>query len=218
MDGGRMVIALVLLAGIFAAWYFVLPWIRALFLPTASGGVVGPWMVYPNVAARFCACAFLSAVSLPFVMIGLRKRWNDADAAAGTRYDPFRGRPLAKIGPYLAGSVLCVIYGLALYFYFSCWAIVGPAGIDDRGPWRRKTHSFDQITSLEVVTRQMRHDDDHLIGNDGPWHKVAFVDGGTFDFGPEHEGCSEADISAIEKFIAQRSGKAWRVRGIGAQR
>jgi len=106
---------------------------------------------------------------------------------------------------------------IALYAYLSCWTIVGPAGIDERTPWGRRTHSLDQVTSLEIVSRALRRDDEHLIGNDGPWHKVEFVDGKVFDFGPENEKLFRGDISVIENFIAQQSGKTWRVRGGGVK-
>lgn len=218
MDAGRAATMLFLLAVVFAVWYFILLWSRELIVPTVPGGRTGPWLVYPNIAARFCACAFLAAVSLPFVMTRLRKRWNAQDAAAGTQYDPYRDRPLAKIGPFLAGGILAVLYGIALLAYFSDWTVVGPAGIDERFLWRRRAHSFDQIKSLEIVSRALRRDEDHLVGNSGPWHKVEFTDGRIFDFGPENEGCSDADISAIEKFIADRSGKTWRVRGGAGRR
>jgi hypothetical protein len=210
-DAGRMAIVFAFLVGIFAVWYFVLPAIRALFSPTASGGDQGPWVVWPIIAIRFCACAVLTAVSVPLAMQPLRRRWLAQDIAAGSCYDPYRKQPFRKACVYLAGSALLVIYGAALVFYVSWWDIVGPAGITEHGPFGSKTHSFDQIRSLEVVSKRMRRDDDHLVG-DGPWHRVEFIDGRSYAFGRDNEGWSEAEESAIAEYIAEKSKQTWYVR------
>jgi hypothetical protein len=206
-DAGRGAIVLVLLAVVFATWFFLLPWIQAAILPTAPGGSTGPWVIRPIVAVHFCACAILSAVTLPLLMTRLRIRWNAADAAAGTRFDPFRNRLGGKVGIFVAGGALLLIYAAALLLYLRCWDEVGPAGIQGRMPWGRKCHSFDQITSLKMIPSGMHSDG---VARDGPWRRVVFVDGHTFIFGHENEGCSEAEVSAIARFIAERSGHAWR--------
>ena len=209
MDAGRSVVVLALLAVVFSAWFFLLPWIQAAVLPTATGGPQGPWVLRPIIAVRFCASAFLSALSLPFLMKRFGRRWNAADAAVGTRYDPFRGRPGGLAMMLLAGSALALIYGVALLFYVCSWTVVGPAGIEERLPWGRRSHSFDQIASLEMIPGGMHSDE---VARDGPWHRIVFVDDRNFTFGNGNEGCSEAEISAIATFIAKQSRQTWRVR------
>ena len=106
--------------------------------------------------------------------------------------------------------ILGLIYAAALLFYLFSWAFIGPAGIEQRLPWGHNDHSFDQITSLEMIPGGMRSD--KLVKN-GPWYSVEFADNSrSFTFGDDNEGCSEAELSAMAKFIAQRSGKLWRVR------
>jgi hypothetical protein len=208
-DFGRSAIALPLLAIAFAAWFFVLPCIQATILPSAPGGMAGPWVLRPIIAARFCATAFLAAITMPLFMVPLSKRWRAKDAELGSRYDPFRNRPFGKARIFLAGGALALIYAAALLAYVSCWDDIGPAGIVDRLPWVTKKHGFDQIASLETIPAGMHSDG---VARDGPWYRINFTDGGNFTFGHENEGCSDDDISAIAKFIAERSKQAWQVR------
>jgi hypothetical protein len=139
----------------------------------------------------------------------LAKRWKAKDAAAGTRYDPFRNRPFGKLGPMVAGGALAFVYASALAFYLFSWTVVSPAGIEDRLPWGRRNHAFDQIASLEVIPDGMHSNE---LARYGPLHTVTFADGRKFTFGDENEGCSKAEVSTIAKFIAERSKQTWRVR------
>ncbi len=205
-DAGRSAIFLVLLAAVFAVWFFLLPWIQAVILPTATGGTSGPWVVRPIIAVRFCACAILAAASMPLLLWRFGKRWHAQDVAAGTRYDV---RPGHKASVLIKGSILGLIYAGALLLYLFSWTIVGPSGIEQRMPWSHKEHSFDQIASLEMIPDGMRSDE--LVKN-GPWFNVVFTDGRSFAFGHDNEGCAVTDMSAIATYIAEQSGQSWRVR------
>ena len=208
-DFGRSAIVLALLAIVFTAWFFVLPRIQVLILPTAPGGIAGPWVLRPIIAVRFCATAILAATTMAIFLVPLRKRWIAKDATLGSQYDPFRNRPFGKARVFLAGGALALIYTAALFAYLTCWTDIGPAGIVDRLPWVCKKHGFDQIASLETIPAGMHS---NSVARDGPWYRVNFTDGGNFTFGHENEGCPDADISAIAKFIAERSKQAWQVR------
>ena len=109
----------------------------------------------------------------------------------------------------IAGSALLLVYAAALLFYLCSWTNVGPAGIEERLPWGRRTHSFDQVASLEMIPDGMHS---NTLAQSGPWHKVTFVDGRNFTFGEDNEGCSKVEASAIATFIALQSRQTWRVQ------
>jgi len=212
MDAARSATVLGLLIVTFAAWFFVLPWIQMIFLPTASGGATGPWVIRPPLPVRFCACAILAATTMALLLRFLRKRWNAQDAAAGTQYDPYLNRPLAKAGPYIAGSALVLIYSAALLIYLFSWAFVGPNGIAEHSLWIRRNHAFDQVMLLETIPHGTSRT---AASKDGPQYTVFFTDGRKFSISIDNEGCSEADVSAIAKYIAERSNKQRLVRAGG---
>lgn len=210
VDAGRTAITLIMFAVVFAAWYFLLPLIQSAIVPRAPGGATGPWVIRPILAARFCASGITSAVSAPFVFKRFGARWRAADAAAGTRYDPYRARPVAKALFMLKGVVLAMIYASALLFYLFSWTTVGQDGIEDRWLWRRSFYAFDQIASLRSIPSGMRSEES---GHEGPWYRVEFADHRSVTFGRENEGCSDADLNAVATFLAQRSGESWQVPG-----
>ncbi len=195
VDARRTVMMFILMGVFYAASYYLLPWIQALILPRAPGGAMGPWVVRPAWVLRVFAAVILSVAPLPLLIMRFRRRWDAEDAAAGTQYDPFAGRPGWKVRIFVRSGLLALIYGIGLPFYLFSWTVVGPAGIDQRLPWGHRNRSFDKIKSLELT----------------PWHKVVFVDGPSFTFGENNEGCSQADVSAMESLIAERSGQKWRV-------
>lgn len=127
---------------------------------------------------------------------------------AGTQYVPFGGQP-GRIWKYMIrGGLYFFVYAVALFFYLFSWDEIGPGGIIQRVPWGRRSHSFDEIASLEMIPAKMRSDE---LVRDGPWHRVWFTDGRDFTFAHDNEGCTEADLVATARFIAKRSGKRWAV-------
>jgi hypothetical protein len=208
VDAKRGAIGVLLLVTTFGAWFLVMPWIQVLFIPKAVGGAKGPWIIRPILAMHVCACFIAAAVSMPLFTRGLRERRKAQDAAAGTRYDPFRRHPLLKI-VHFKGYLLILVYAAALLFYLFSWTIVSPAGIEERFPWGSRAHRFDQIYALETIPSGEHNE---TLQKTGPWFNVTFRDGRSFSFGHDNEGLSESESAAIAKYLAERSGKEWQTR------
>lgn len=201
VDAMRVTLFLTALAVVFAGLFFLLPWIQRLFLPSARPAT-DHWVVRPHIAFRFCACAILSALSLPVLLRPVQKRWRAQDAASGTVYVPFQNRPFGKVGILISGSLLAVIYASALAFYLSSWTVVSTSGIESRAMWKRRSHSFDHVRSLDTIPAGMRSD---KSAQDGPWYCVSFDDGSSFTFSEDNEGCSDSDLVEIAEFISTKA-------------
>jgi hypothetical protein len=197
------------MAGIAAASWFALPIVQSLLVPTAPGGERGPWVLRPAFAFRFGACAVLTAITTPLVMLPLRKNWRAADAAAGTLYDPFHGRPGRKLGVWVGGTLLLLLYGTSLAFYLLSWTTVGSAGIGQRLPWGTFSYPYEQIAALETVPDGMRSES---LSQDGPWFAVTMRDGRRLTFGVDNEGISTGELLALATHVALRSGRLWTAR------
>lgn len=209
LDIPRFATVLIAMALTFSAFYFLLPVLQRLTLPTAPGGVSRPWVLRPILAVHFCACAFMTAVSVPLILRSFRRRWQLQDGLLGTRFDPFHQRPGRRVALYAKGLLLFGIYGLALLFYLLSWEMIGPNSVEQHFLWTTRRHTYGQITSLATLPNGMRS---NSLAKSGPWYEVHFADGKTLDFGKENEGTTDAELATIASFIAARSGQPWKIR------
>jgi len=212
VDAKRAVISLLLLGATFGLWYLVLPVVQRLIIPGAPGGTTGPWIIRPGWPLLFGSCVVAAAVSVPLLGRRLRQQWTAQDLAAGTKYVPF-GNPAVKaahnLALYIKGIILLLIYASALLFYLFSWGVVGPSGIEQKVPWGARVHAFDQIVSLQMIPKGEHNDE---LNADGPWYSAAFSDGSAFTFDASDGGVSDSELTAIAKFVADRSGKNWHMR------
>ena len=212
---GRMLVTFGLMVAFFAASFFLLPLIQSWILPKAPGGISGPWIVRPIIASHFCACAIITAVSAAVVLRPIARRWRAADAERGIQFDPFNGRPAAKIALYTKGILLLMIYGFSLVAYLLSWTAVGPEGIEEHLPWGTRKYSYHRIVALQSIPRGFRSD---APVKNGPWNCVKFDDGREVTLSHDNEGLTPAELDSIAAFIADRAGHHWDVREDARQR
>ncbi len=195
--------ALVLLSG---CYWFLLSGLQSWMIPAGAGGETGPWVVRPILAFHFCAAALMAAVTAPFLLGALRKRWNREDAAQGSRFDPFAGRPVRRALFLIRGGLLVIVYLAALLFYLRSWVVIGPAGIEQHLPWATLHHSFQDIATLETIPEGQRSDS---LRQDGPWYSISLQSGRAMTWSLDNEGITREELAAIARFVAERSGRAW---------
>jgi len=215
VDAKRSFINLAVLAIVGVGYWFMLPAIQLLIIPTAPNGDNGPWMVRPILAFHFCAAAVMAAVTFPLLTWPLQQVWNRNDAALGTRYNPFHGRP-AKRGLLLVkGFLLLAIYAAGLVFYLFSWTMIGPDGIEQRLPWTTLKHSYQDIVSLETIPDGERSES---ITQDGPWYSIKLKSGRFITLSDDNEGSTREELVAMTSYIADRSGLTWvRRSDVGAR-
>lgn len=209
-DGKRAILSFAILLVVAACYWFMLPAIQSKIVPNAAGGANGPWVVRPILAFHFAAVAMMASVTLPLVAGPLRRKWKHEDAAIGSRYDPFAGRPVKRKLYVFKGIFLLVVYAAAPMFYLLTWETIGPDGIKQHLPWTTLHHSFQDIASLETIPDGERSDS---LNQDGPWYSILLRSGRSITWSLRNEGTTQEELTAIAKFVAQRSGQAWVRRG-----
>ncbi len=128
------------------------------------------------------------------------------DAARGTRYDPFHGRPAARILLLVKGSLLLIVYASGLVFYLFSWDVIGPDGIVQRLPWATLKHSFEDVRALETIPDGERSDS---ISKDGPWYSIKLKSGRSIDLSEDNEGMTRDELQAMIKFISDHTRLTW---------
>lgn len=206
VDAKRALIAIAMLAVAGTSYWFVLPAIQSLIIPTAPGGRNGPWVVRPILAFHFGAMAVMAATTLPLIIRCLQKAWRREDAALGGRYDPFRNQPFKLRLIIVRGFLLLAVYGAALVFYLFSWTKIGPEGIQEHLPWTTLHLSFQDIASLEMVPEGERSES---LRKNGPWYSVEFESGRFITLSDDNEGITRDELRAMAVYIADRSGRAW---------
>jgi hypothetical protein len=192
-----------------AGYWFILPALQSQIIPNAPGGAAGPWVVRPILAFHAGAAAVLACLTVPLILGPVQKQWKREDAALSTRYDPFRGQPAARAAIMIKGGLLFLIYGCAFAFYLFSWTIIGPDGVEERLPWGKRKHAFQDINSLEAIPDGQRSDS---IAQNGPWYSLTFQRGGSITLSHDNEGTTPAELTAMTSHIAKRSGLVWRRR------
>jgi hypothetical protein len=206
VDAKRAFINVAVMAIVGAGYWFVLPAIQLLIIPTAPNGDNGPWVVRPILAVHFCATVAMAAVTFPLLTWPLQQVWNRKDAALGTRYDPFHGRA-AKRGFLLVKSfLLLAIYASGLVFYLFSWTMIGPDGIEQRLPWTTQKHSYKDILWLETIPDGERSES---ITGDGPWYSIKPKSGRSITLSEDNEGSTLEELLAMTSYIADGSGLRW---------
>lgn len=204
-DASRAFIIVPMLGAVGAGYWFLLPVIQSLIIPSAPGGREGPWVVRPILAAHFGATAVLAAVTLPLITGPLRALWKREDAALGTQFDPYRDQPV-KHGAMVVKGLLLAIYASGLVFYLFSWTKIGPDGIEQHLPWATLHHAFEDIESLEMIPEGGRS---NSMKQDGPWYSVTFPSGRFLTLSTDNEGTSRDELRAMAAFIAKRSRLDW---------
>lgn len=208
-DGKRAIIGIVIFVIVGVCYWFMLPGIQSKIIPHVASGPSGPWVLRPPLPFHFGAMAVMTSVTVPLVAGPLRRRWKHEDAALGSRYDPFAGRPVKRALFVLGGTLLLILYASALMFYLLSWEIVGPDGIEQHLPWGTLHHSFQDIASLEAIPAGQRSDS---LKQDGPWYSIKLRSGRSITWSLDNEGTTQDELTAMTTFVAQRSGLAWETR------
>jgi len=206
VDAKRAFVLVVILALVSVSYWFALPIVQSLILPSAPGGSSGPWVVRPILAFRFAAVVTMAAVTFPLITGPLRRVWAREDAALGTQYVPFRNRPFKRAGLYVKGILFGVIYAAGLLFYLLSWDVIGPNGIEEHLPWSALHHSYQDISSLETIPDSQWSES---AKKDGPWYSVHCKDGRSIDLSDDNEGITRDELTAMTTFIAERAGLDW---------
>jgi len=210
VDAKRSFTWLAILCVAAVGYWFMLPALQSLVIPSAAGGRTGPWVLRPIVAFRFGAMAMMSCVTVAVIMPRLRRVWDREDAVLGTRYDPFSRQPLKRALVVLQSLLLALLYAAALIFYLFSWDVVGPDGIEEHLPWARLTHSFQDIVSLEMIPEGQRSDS---ISRNGPWYSIKLRSGRSITLSDDNEGITPEELTAMASFVANHSGLVWARRG-----
>jgi hypothetical protein len=202
-DAKRAFINIAILAIVGGCYWFLLPAIQSLIIPHAAGARTGPWVLRPIFAFHFGAVAVMTCVTFPIIVGPLRRMWEREDAALGTRYDPFSGRPLKRVAFVCWGFLLLLVYASALMFYLFSWTIIGPEGIEERLPWGRLNHSFQGIESLETIPAG---EWSSSIKQGGPWYSIKLRSGRSITLSDDNESITPDELTAMTSFVANRSG------------
>jgi hypothetical protein len=192
--------------------WFALPIIQWVIFPAAAGGDRGPWVIRPDVGARFLGTGVLTILTAMVIIIPLRRMWDREDRKLGTRYAPYHNQPAMR---FLFGivivkaSLLSLIFTFALAFYLFSWTIIEPEGIKERLFWETTNHTFDEIRSLEIVSQGQRTTS---TGLDGPEYVIKFKDGHELTLSLANEGMSTQELKVLSNVLAKRSGREWKSR------
>lgn len=205
-DVKRAGIRLAIFGVVCVCYWFILPGIQSQIIPDAPGGTNGPWVLRPIFAFRFGAMAVMASVTLPIIVGLLERRWKHGDAASGSGYDPFAGRPVERALFVFKGVLLLIIYAAALMFYLLSWETIGPDGMERHLPWTTLHHSFQDIASLETIPDGERSDS---LKQNGPWYSINLRSGRSMTWSLDNEGITQDELTAITTFVARRSGLAW---------
>ena len=206
VDATRAFISIVILAIVSVGYWFTLPALQSLLIPSATGGRSGPWVLRPTLASHYCAVVALAAATFPLITRPLWRVWSREDAASGTRYDPFQGRPVKRVFLVVKALLLGVVYAAGLLFYLLSWEVIGPDGIEQRLPWTTLNHSFQDISSLETIPAGERSES---ISRNGPWYSISFKSGRSITLSDDNEGTTVEELNAMTAFLADRSGRVW---------
>lgn len=208
-DGKRALISVGALVFVFACYWLLLPVLQSQLIPDAPGGARGPWVLRPILAFHFGAVGVMACLTAPLITDFLRRRWANEDAALGSRYDPFRGRPGQRALFVLRGGALLLVYAASLMFYLLSWTRIGPDGIEQRLPWTRLRHDFGDVVSLTTIPDGERSES---LRQNGPWYSIELRSGRTIILSLDNEGTRPDELEAMATFVADRSGLSWVTR------
>lgn len=206
VDGKRAIVSIAVLVVAGACYWFMLPGIQSWMIPGAPGGAIGPWLLRPILAFHFGAVAVMASVTVPIIAGLLRRMWEREDAAPGSRYDPFAGRPGKRALFVLKGALLLLIYAASLMFYLLSWTKIGPDGIVQRLPWSTLHHSFQDVALLKTIPDGERSDS---LKQNGPWYSIKLRSGRSITLSLDNEGTTPDELTAMTTFVAERSGLTW---------
>jgi hypothetical protein len=205
-ETARTAIILAVVVASFPAWYFLLPCIQSVLIPSMPGGNAGPWIVRPAHIMHLLGSGFLAISMWPLVSLLLPRAPAQPAATREARFDPFADRPNLKAEIWVKSIAMLLIYAAMVPLYLYSWNAVTADGMERQSPLGRTTHTFAEIKSLETIPAGMHS---RKLRKDGPWYRVNFTDGREFTFAPGNEGTTDAEQSAMARFISQHSGQRW---------
>lgn len=206
MDAYRCIVILAVVGAVSACYWFVLPLFQSLFIAEALGSSDGSWVVRPTTACRYGAMATMAIVTCPFLLRPFQRAWAREDAESETRFDFFHDRPQKRRLLIVKGFLGFAVYASGLVFYLSSWTTIDVEGIQERMPWGRLNHSFQEIASLETVPDGERSES--LVQN-GPWYSINLKSGRRIWMSLDNEGSDRETLQSLADFIARRSGLTW---------
>lgn len=91
MNTNRGVIVLVILVIAGVVFWFILPFVQSWTLPTASGGIQGPWVVRPHVATHAGAAVALACLTVLIAARPWRSTSKQDERIRSAHHDPRQG-------------------------------------------------------------------------------------------------------------------------------
>ncbi|MEZ4390602.1 MAG: hypothetical protein R3A48_05860 [Polyangiales bacterium] len=195
----RAVVALAILAAVFAAYWGVLPLVRAWLQPVAAPG---EWVLGPARALRFGACTILSAMTAPLLLRAVIRP--PPPQAPDPARDLLERAPVLRSALLIKGALLFVVYAVCGAFYLTSYTEVGADRLAIHSPLGVRTYSYDHITALSLTPPR---------GGQPARYGMQFRDDRWGYFGADREGVSEADVAAVAAHIAARVGRGWPAAG-----
>lgn len=191
----RAVVALALLAAVFAAYWMALPVVRAGLQPVAAPG---EWVLGPAHALRFAACTVLSAMTVPVLLRALLRP--PPPQTPDPARDLLERVPVVRSALLIKGSLLFAVYAVCGAFYLASYTVVGADRLAIHSPLGVRTYSYDQITALSLTPPR---------GGQAARYGMRFRDDRWGYFSADREGVSEADVAAVAAHVAARVGRGW---------
>jgi hypothetical protein len=192
----RIAVVLVSLALVFGLYWLALGVVRGWMLPHAHDEVL--WVIGPAHVLRFGACAVFSALTLPFVLRPLGRRWREQDQRE-------RGTPIAthrtgQLALLIRGGLLFVVYAVCGLFYFASYGEVRDASITFHSPLGARTYAYDRITALHHFPPE---------GGQVDRYGIEFDDARWGYFDADCEGLDAAAALAIADHVSRHAGRSW---------
>jgi len=204
---GFLFIGVIFVTG--AVFFFLLGWVRWLFLPNFSD-LKNHWQIGPIYAMRIGAAAFLAIISSPVVIRPFRKRWQAEDQKSGTRVDGTASWNLfTKIKIYFSAVLLIVVYAFGLIIYCTVSTEITPKGIQQSAFFQLRKYQWSDVVRLTEIPEGYR--DDRLKLN-GPHYWIHLSDGKEIDFSTSNEGLTQKDIQQIVRFLESKTHRLFQRR------
>lgn len=189
--------------------YFLLGYVRSIFLPR-PGSLEDCWHIGPIYAMRIGGAAFLTIITVPFVLLPYRKKWQADDIKSGTRYDATsQWSLLRRIAVFTAAAVLVVVYAFGLILYCTVSTVIGPEEIRQSTFFQPRTYQWSDIVQLTMIPKGYRSD---RRKQNGPVYWIHLSDQKEIEFSPQNEGISEKNALEIKEFIQRKSFRQFQPR------
>ncbi len=190
------------------ASFFLLPFAQALMIPQGAGGVDGPSVIRPLLAAHVLGSLFIGAMTALFASVTLGEGWSEEEPTDVPM--PPASRPsILKVIIYIWFVKCFLVCGIFLVLYLDSWCVITADGIRVQQPLGARNYSFAHIRDLRLDPRGHLPfaDKDDQYG-----YTLEFIDGRTYYFNLKNEGLGKAEMTSIASFLSEKTGKPWRDR------